>query len=152
MVDILEIISKFESILKNDKKNIQKVEVITKPYEYGKPILKRVTTTASAKPETPSLVIPNPFTDRDVRIFSIGLVPTSDFKTKGRLEIQINGVTYLDEEAAATFTDIKDSSLPIPPEGELLKAGESVDIYIRNNDDATSVSLTILLYIGARRT
>jgi len=152
MVDVLEIISKLESVLKNDKKNIQKVEVVTKPYEYGKPILKRATTTSNAKPETPSIRIENPYTDRDVRIFSIGLVPNASFKTNGRAEIQINGVTYLEEEAAGTFTDIKDSSLPIPPEGELLKAGESVDVYIRNDDNATSVSLSILLYLGARRT
>lgn len=144
-------IDEFTSILKNDKKNIQKVEVVTRPYEYGKPILKRVTTSSNSKPDTPSLTIENPFPDRDVRIFAIGLVPTAPFKTNGRLEIQINDVPYLEEESAATFTDIKDSSLPIPAEGELLKAGASVDFYIRNDDNSTSVSLTVMLYIGARR-
>jgi len=146
-----KIIGMFESVLKKDKKNIQRVEVVTKPYEFGKPIIKRATTTSSSRPGTPSIKIDNSL-DRDVRIFSIGMIPNANFKTNGRLEIQINAVTYLDEESAATFTDIVDINLPIPPEGELLKAGESVDFNIRNDDNTTSIALTVLVYLGARRT
>lgn len=133
------------------KKNIVRVEVVTKPYEFGKPILDRSTTTSNARAETPSVKIENPL-DRDVRIFAISLIPNANFKTSGRLEIQINQVTYLDEKSASAFTDIVDINLPIPPEGELLKAGESIDFNIRNDDNATSVSLTVLVYLGARRT
>ena len=145
-----KIIEMFESVLKKDKKNIQRVEVVTKPYEFGKPIMDRAVTSSNARPETPSIKIENPL-DRDIRIFEISMVPNANFKTNGRLEIQINGVTYLDEKPAATYTDPIEINLPIPPEGELLKAGESIDFNIRNDDDATSVALTVLVYLGARR-
>lgn len=145
-----KIIEMFESVLKKDKKNIQQVQVVTKPYEFGKPFLKRATTSSNVRPETPSIQIENPL-DRDVRIFAVGLVPNALFKSNGRLEIQINGVTYLDEESVATFTDLVDVNLPIPPEGELLKAGELLEFFIRNDDNATLVGMTVLVYIGARR-
>ncbi len=152
IMEITEIISKVaEKFDTSLKKSILKVEVVTKPYEYGKPFLRRATTSSSVKPDTPSIRIENPFTDRDVRIFAVGLVPNGDFKTNGRLEIQINDVTYLDEESASTFTDISKANLPLPDEGELLKAGESVDFYIRNDDGLTSVAMTVFVYMGARR-
>jgi len=145
-----KIIEMFESVLKKDKKNIQQVQVVTKPYEFGKPIIKRATTTSNSRNETPSIKIENPL-DRDIRIFAVSMIPDAGFKTNGRLEIQTNGVTYLDEEDAATFTDIIDTNLPIPKEGELLKAGESLEFYIRNDDNSTSVAITVLVYLGARR-
>ncbi|QMU53522.1 MAG: hypothetical protein GKS07_10940 [Nitrosopumilus sp.] len=139
-------IGKVENVF---KKNIMRVEVVTKPYEYGKPVLKRAVTTSSSRPDTPSIIIENPL-DRDIRIFSISMIADDSFKTNGRAEILINDVSYLDEESAATFTNVNEINIPIPPEGELLRAGHSIEFKIRNNDNTTSVALTALVYLGAR--
>ena len=144
-LDAKLIFEEFRNILKNDKDNIQKVKVITRPFRFGKTIVDRITTTEITKPDEPQITITNPL-DEDVRITAITLIPDgTNFITKGLLKLSIDEVTVLEINNAADLTDLNNLPLSIPNEGWEIKRGRNVELYAWTSD-GTSSSITLIVH------
>jgi len=150
MIDVLTL-SSFANIMdkvieKLKPKDIQKVEVINRPFKFATTLFKRGTTTSNKKPDDPTFILKNTRKD-DVRIFRIGIVPDAAFKTNGNALIKNHDGEIISIKTG-DLTDVSDIPINMLPNGQHLKRGESIEVFLWNDDNITSVSLTVAALIG----
>ena len=133
---------KVSDILKNDKKNIQKVQVITEPFTYGLTKVKRGSTSVTVKPDEAQISITNNL-KADVRITAITIIPDSSFKTNGLLKLTVDEVTVLEIDTAGNLTDLNNLPLSIPNEGWLIKRDEKIELYMWSSSGTITATLIV---------
>lgn len=116
-------------------------------YGFFKSFLSRSTTSLSKLDLTKIAVqINNPYSDQDVIITSISIVPDAGFKLHGTIQVHVNGQSVFDAPPTGTFTDITDFQVPIPEGGYKLQGSKTIDIFLI--DDGTHGNVTILVAVA----
>lgn len=143
-----EIITKLTPLLNLGKKIPQIVRMKPDPDKFTFTELKRATSTSSKFPDddSPSIDIANPL-DRDTSVKAISLAPDAGFKTNGIVRIFIDEVAVFKSDTVASFTDITDNTITFN-EGKRIKQKRSVKIFIKNDDNSTSISLAAQVRFG----
>lgn len=121
-----------------DKKTpeIQKVKIVSDPYEFAKPLNDNSSTNAlTNRPQTPNIILKNPI-DRELRITGLSLILDSDSTKRAKLycEILINRAEYFDKNKAGFFENIASYAVPLSNEGHKLQKDESIEIYLWSTD------------------
>lgn len=96
----------------------------------------------------PTIIFTNPYKDKKVTILGISLVPDANFKTHGIVEIDVNKRSVLDPSTVPVFADITDFQVPLPEGGLTLDEGETIDVYLWNDDNVTTVTMTTVFAVG----
>lgn len=136
----IQMLSMLEKLIPKD---IQKVDVITKPYSFGRTKLQRESTTLTSIPNTPQIQFTNPLDDKN-RITAITIIPDDSFKTKGLLRLNIGEVTVLQIDTAGYLTDLNNLPLTIPNEGWQLRSEDKIELYIWTSDGTASAATLIV--------
>lgn len=125
-----------QTIKDNAPREIQKVKIVTDPYDFAKPLNDNSSTGAiTARPAQPNISLKNPL-DREVRITGFSLILDSDSAKRAKLyvEILINGVEYFDKNKAGFFENLASFAVPISNEGHKLQRDHSIDILLWSTD------------------
>jgi len=108
-------------------------------------INRTITVNTTKKPSGASLQIDNPL-DADMFVNLIEILPTDNFSLKGKLVIEINGLPIdLDDSAFSGFVKFP-ISLAV-----LIRRGSSVDFYVWNGSDSTSISCDVNVYFDTEQ-
>lgn len=135
-------------VVMQDEKELARFEPIRlEAFAFLDAALKRVSTILEVFPDEPQIKIENKL-DQTIRIFNISLIGGANFKAKGRLRVDVNERALLRETDTGVFTDVEAFAIPIPENGLTLKAGKSIDIFVRNGVDATAVAVTVTALLG----
>ncbi len=137
-----EIVRQIERLI--DKK-FEQIEVIEKADAFSFTETKRATTTSSKYPDKdkPNLEFKNPL-DKILKIREFSIIPNSAFKTKGMVEIRINQSLIYRSSTVANLTDLVDHISRLV-KGKRIKSTESVKVFIKNDDNSTSIGLTVTI-------
>ena len=129
-----------------DKMRIQlvKIKVATDSYQYGK-IIRATTTDQAINNETPNITFENPRSD-DVVINDISLIPSTNFKTLGRMKVKINEALFFEDNAVADYTDVTEV-IGQSIKGKKLKGKQKIEIFMWSSD-GTEIGLTMVIFIG----
>lgn len=130
------------------KEQIYKLVISHKTDDQTRVRLGRMTSTNTSRPQTASKEWDNPL-DRDVKIKTISVVPSANFRTKGMLVISVNGVDIFANDAVADFTDIGDLEIPLRPQDTTIKRGKKIQFFIWNGTDSTEIALTATVTFGS---
>jgi hypothetical protein len=139
------------SILDGQGQNIVTVnpqtEVFTNeiPLKSAKTQLNRVSSTALVKGAA-NVKIVNLIQNN--RIYHVSVIPDASFKTLGNLIIRVGNSDILTIDAA-DLTDTDALSIPLPPEGLSLDAGDNIEVFIWSLD-GTAVVATVMILTGVK--
>jgi len=107
----------------------------------------QVAATQTTKPDEADYKQNNPF-QKNVKIYSVGIVPNSTFQTEGRIQINVNNVAFMPETDAAAFTDLLDLNIPIPTsKGLELERSKPVEVFAWN-PSGNQAFVTVAFLIG----
>lgn len=108
-------------------------------------INRTITANNTKKPSGASLQIDNPL-DADMFVNLIEILPSDNFSLKGKVVIEINGLPIdLDDSAFSGFVKFP-ISLAV-----LIRRGSSVDFYVWNGSDSTSISCDVNVYFDTEQ-
>lgn len=111
--------------------------------------IKRITVAATqkTKPDEPDWKQANPF-QKNMKIYSVGVVPDPIFQTEGKIQINVNAVSFMPETDAAVFTEVTDLNIPIPTSRGLeLERSKSFEVYAWN-PSGNQAFVTVAFLIG----
>ena len=145
---VSEIMERIAGIIMKSKKVPQLVRVIDIAVKFNQTFVKRGTTTSNKfDSESPVKEFLNPL-DRDTMVKEISFVGNAGFRTNGILKITIDDVPVFESESAGDFTDATEGlSVPLR-NGKLIRQNRSVKILLKNDDNATSVSVAVEVTFG----
>jgi|GEM_PF-3884396 len=107
----------------------------------------QVAATQVSKPDEADYKQNNPF-QKNVKIYSVGIVPNSVFQTEGKIQININNVSFMPETDAAVFTDLLDLNVPIPTsKGLELERSKPFEVFAWN-PSGNEAYVTVAFLIG----
>jgi len=108
---------------------------------FQKTFPKRLETTNTIRQTLADLKEKNPL-DMDAFVNRIEIIPNIDFAVKGKIEVFINRVlAFSNADIDNYFEDIL--VVNVSPESNEIKRNESVEIFIWNNIDSTSIKVTV---------
>lgn len=85
---------------------------------------------------------------KNVKIYSVGIVPNSVFQSEAKIQIDVNNVAFMPETDAAVFTDLLDLNVPIPTSrGIELERSRPVEVYAWN-PSGNEAFVTVAFLIG----
>jgi len=135
-------------IFDENKKQIAKFEGEAVPFNFMEWLPKRISgIVVQVKPNKPQLTFENPL-KQPIKLLHLAFVPDTNFKTKGIINILVNGVDLIPDTGIGTFTDPQDFSVPIPRGGLTIRRGENVEVFVWTSD-GTAVALTVAPLLGA---
>lgn len=142
---------KFEEMFEKLKApEIQKVRIVEAPYDFSKPLNKRIGTGANtARPSEPTYRFQNPL-DREVRLMGLSLIPENDAAKRAKVlfAIDLNEAPY-DGCEAEFLTDISAYSVPIADAGHKIQPRQYIDVYLWSTD-GTDVKVAVSGLLQAR--
>lgn len=113
----------------------------------SKYFFKRITETAQIPPTKAQAIFKNPF-DKKSLILGIGVVPNSNFKGQGVLEILLNGAVFLEASLAGDYSDVVDLNIPIPEKIALaFEPTKTIEFKIHSGS-GVNVGLAIGVLVG----
>jgi len=106
---------------------------------FSQSILRKITTSATKKPDSPQVIIDNPF-DADIFINGIELILSPEFSKKGKLYIEINDITEFDGNDSKQFDGYAKYPIPL---SKVFRAGHDIKIYAWNGTDTNEISISL---------
>lgn len=107
-------------------------------------------TTEVTKPKTPNYSIQNT-QDTDKRVFALGIVPNSTFKSEGIIEIFINKVRVfpITDPSQGFLSAVTSLNIPIPPSfGLKIKPRDKLEVFVWNPSLTASTSVNFAVFLG----
>jgi hypothetical protein len=129
------------------ERDLPSVLVRSEPFTFMNHGIKRITTTATKKPDKADLTYKNPM-DMDIRALIVSFIPDAAFKTKGNLVVNLNGSSHL-EIATGDLTDVDAFDMHTPDVNDILDRQNKVEFFIWNGVDAAQIALTVGFTFGA---
>lgn len=107
--------------------------------------IKRITTTAEKKPDSPDFELTHHF-NKPIRIDSISLVFDDQAKTDAMILCIVGKDVVLKNNASADFTDITEIVFPVKM---MLERGEKVELYVWNGAGSDEIAVTASISISS---
>lgn len=140
-----------KSLEKVKPHEIQKVKIITDPYDYSEPLNDNSSSGANQKkPDTPQIQLTNT-QDREVRLLGLSIILDADSTKRAKLMMQIdmNQAPYGKQFKAGFFKNISSFAVPLSNEGHRIKPKETIDIYLWSTD-GTDIEVAASAFVQAR--
>jgi len=106
---------------------------------FSNSILKKISTNDIKKPDSPQVIIENPF-DGDIFVNGIELILSPEFSKKGKLIIEINDITEFDAKDSKQFE--RYTKYPIPL-AKKFRAGHEIKIFAWNGTDTNTIKMSL---------
>lgn len=106
---------------------------------------KKITSSATKKPETPDYSIENPLA-KDIYVSTIQCLLDTHFSAYGIITVLINGIVILKPDDIGTYA--KSKTLSIPLQNQILKRNEKVEIFIWSGQAGQTVSLSASIVLS----
>lgn len=104
------------------------------------------TTSTEFDHDTANMEFENPF-KRKTLIKGISIVPDDNFKSNGLVEIYIDDEIIYHNKKAGNFANISQSKIELS-RGKPIKAGKSVKVFLKTDDESVTVGLAVEVYFG----
>jgi len=145
-------IGEFEKMFEKIKPpEIQKVKVVTDPYDFSKPLNKHSSSGANTKkPNEPQIRVQNPL-DKEVRLQGLTLILDTDSTKRAKLivSVDLNETPYADDFNSGFFENLSSFSIPLSNEGHKISPKQYIDIYLWSTD-GTDIKLSVSAFIQSR--
>lgn len=106
-----------------------------------------IAATQTAKPDEPNWKVQNPF-QKNMKVYALGVVPDATFKGEGKLQINVNGASFIEETDAGALTNLVDLNVPIPTSRGLeLERSKPFEAYAWN-PSGNVCNVTVAFMIG----
>lgn len=113
----------------------------SEPFDIFHTPIKRVSNASTVITPKPQVEIKNPF-KQDLILTSLSFIPDAVFRNKGTALIKIGDNDF--KVDSTSFTDTVSVTLPIPPNGIKFNRDMKIQIFVWNEVDGASVSLTLM--------
>ena len=101
---------------------------------FSKSELKKISTNATKKPDSPQIIIDNPF-DADIFVNGIELLLSPEFSKKGKLVVEINDIEEFSAKDSEQFKIYAKYPIPL---SKVFRAGHDIKIYAWNGSGDTN--------------